>query len=610
MIQVSNLAKHFGGQTLFESVSFTLSSGNKIGLVGRNGSGKSTLFKILLGEEEADAGDILIPKNYTIGSLKQHIHFTYPTVREECASVLKGDEQFDTYKIEKMLFGLGFNSEDLDKNPLDFSGGYQIRINLIKALATNPSMLLLDEPTNYLDIVSMRWLKGFLKEFKGEVILITHDREFMDDVITHTMGVQRKGLKFLQGNSVKYYTKLEEEDEKYLKTKANLDKKRAELEDFIIRQKARASKAVMAQSKAKQLDKMGEMDELESEANLSFNFNYKKTPAKLLFEAKNLSFGYNPETQLFKNLSFSLEKGKCLGIIGKNGKGKSTLLNLLAGELPLQVGDIYFHPETTLAHFGQTNIQRLNEKNTIIDEIYNVDPLLGITKVRSICGTMMFSAQSAEKEIKILSGGERSRVMLGKIIATPANLLFLDEPTNHLDMQSIESLCEAIKSFEGSVILVTHSEMLLRKLAQQLVIFHHDRAEFFDGNYEEFLEKIGWEEEESIAPKKESESNRKESKKLRTAYVQERSAKLSPLKKEIEACEKKIIHLEAMVKNKNALLITYSQKNDIGELQKLTIELSSHEKELELLYEQFENLHMSHDEIFDFYEEKLKNLEN
>lgn len=610
MIQVSNLSKRFGGQTLFENINFTLSSGNKIGLVGRNGSGKSTLFKILLGEEEADEGEILIPKNYTIGSLKQHINFTYPTVREECASVLRGDEQFDIYKIEKMLFGLGFENDDLEKNPLSFSGGYQIRMNLVKALATNPSLLLLDEPTNYLDIVSMRWLKSFLKEFKGEVILITHDREFMDDVITHTMGIQRKGLKFLQGNSVKYYAKLEEEDEKYLKTKANLDKKRAELEDFITRQKARASKAVMAQSKAKQLDKMGEMEELESEASLSFNFNYKKTPAKLLFEAKNLSFGYNQAQPLFKNLSFSLEKGKCLGIIGKNGKGKSTLLNLLAGEFPLQEGNIYFHPETTLAHFGQTNIQRLNEKNTIIDEIYSVDPLLGIAKVRSICGTMMFSGQSAEKEIKILSGGERSRVMLGKIIATPANLLFLDEPTNHLDMQSIESLCEAIHFFEGSVILVTHSEMLLRKLAQQLVIFHHGHAEFFDGNYEEFLEKIGWEEEENSAPKKENESSRKEAKKLRTTYIQERSTQLSPLKKNIEACEKKIMHLEELMKTKNALLIQHSLNNDIGELQKLSIELSTHEKELERLYELFESLHVSHDEIFEAYEEKLKNLEN
>lgn len=608
MIQVTNLSKHFGAQTLFENISFTLSRGNKIGFVGRNGSGKSTLFKILLGEEEADSGDILIPKNYTIGALRQHIAFTHKTVREECASALQGDEAFDVYKIEKMLFGLGFSQEDLDKDPMSFSGGYQIRLNLVKLLATNPSLLLLDEPTNYLDIVSMRWLKTFLKEFKGEIILITHDRDFMDAVTTHTMGLRRKSLMIIEGNSEKYYAKLEEDDERYLKTKANLDKKRAELEDFVTRQKARASKAVMAQSKAKQLEKMGEMDDLEEEANLHFSFNYKKTPAKIVLDAQNIGFGYDPARPLFQNLSFKLEKGKCLAIIGKNGKGKSTLLNVLAGELPLQQGTLSFHPETAFAHFGQTNIQRLNLKNTIIDEIYEVDPLLGITRVRGICGGMMFSGKMAEKEINILSGGERSRVMLGKIIATPANLLFLDEPTNHLDMYSIDSLCEAIKEFEGSTILVTHSEMMLRELADALIVFHHDKAEFFEGTYDEFLEKMGWEEEIETAPKKVNTNDYNESKKLRTKLIQERSAKLSPLKKLIEQCEAKIMKLEEAIKTKNEALIAYSSSNDVGELGRVSKELKSDEEALETLYEQFESLHHSHDELFESYEEQLKNI--
>ena len=610
MIQVTNLSKHFGAQTLFENISFTLAHGNKIGFVGRNGSGKSTLFKILLGEEEADSGDILIPKNYTIGTLRQHIQFTHKTVREECASALLGDEAFDIYKIEKMLFGLGFSQEDLDKDPMSFSGGYQIRLNLVKLLATNPSLLLLDEPTNYLDIVSMRWLQNFLKEFKGEIILITHDREFMDAITTHTMGLRRKSLMMIEGNSHKYYAKLQEDDERYLKTKANLDKKRAELEDFVTRQKARASKAVMAQSKAKQLEKMGEMDDLEEEENLSFSFNYKKTPAKIVLDAKNIGFGYDPARPLFQNLSFKLEKGKCLAIIGKNGKGKSTLLNLLAGELPLQQGTLSFHPETAFAHFGQTNIQRLNLKNSIIDEIYEVDPLLGITRVRAICGGMMFSGKMAEKEISILSGGERSRVMLGKIIATPANLLFLDEPTNHLDMYSIDSLCDAIKNFEGSTILVTHSEMMLHKLADALIVFHHDKAEFFEGNYDEFLEKIGWEEESEIAPKKVTSNDYVESKKLRTKLIQERSSKLSPLKKQIEQCETKIMKLEEEIKKKNDALIACSSSNDVGELGRISKELKSDEETLEQLYEQFETLHVNHDTLFEAFEMQLKNIQN
>ena len=610
MIQITNLSKAYGGHVLFENISFSLNKGYKVGFVGRNGSGKSTLFKLLLGEEEHDSGDILIPKNYYLGALKQHIHFTHPSVREECASVLSGDEAYDTYKVEKMLFGLGFSHEDLDKDPLSFSGGYQIRINLVKLLATNPSMLLLDEPTNYLDIVSMRWLASFLKSFEGEVILITHDRDFMDAVTTHTMGLNRKSLMMVQGNSHKFYAKLAEDDERYLKTKANLDKKRAELEDFITRQKARASKAVMAQSKAKQLEKMGEMEELEAESTLEFDFNMKKTPAKIMLEAKELAFGYESSKPLFQNLSFTLHKGQCLAIIGKNGKGKSTLLNTIAGELTQQQGTLSMHPETTLAHFGQTNINRLNLKQSIMDEIYDVDPLLGITRVRGICGAMMFSGESAKKEISVLSGGERSRVMLGKIIATPANLLLLDEPTNHLDMYSIEALCDAIKRFEGSVILVTHSEMLLRSLATTLIIFHKDRAEFFQGTYDEFLEKIGWEEELENTPKKVVVTDYNASKKERTALIQERSAKLSPLKKNIDACEANIMRLEEQIKAKNEALIVHSNEGNVGELARISKELISEEKELEGLYERFETLHNEHDTLFEMYEAKLKNIQN
>jgi len=610
MINVSNLSKAYGAHVLFFNINFTLTRGNKVGFVGRNGSGKSTLFKLLLGEEESDEGDVFIPKNYRIGALKQHLSFSHKTVREECASVLRDDEAFDVYKVEKMLFGLGFTHEDLDKDPLSFSGGYQIRMNLVKLLATHPNLLLLDEPTNYLDIVSMRWLEGFLKSFEGEIILITHDRTFMDSVTTHTMGLNRKGLKFYEGNTHKFYAKLEEDDEQYLKTKANLDKKRAEMEDFITRQKARASKAVMAQSKAKQLEKMGEMDELETESSLEFDFNTKKTPAKILLNVKELSFGYDPNTPLFKDLDFNVYKGQCLAIIGKNGKGKSTLLNTIAGELLPQKGTLAWHPETTLAHFGQTNINRLNLKQSIMDEIYDVDPLLGITRVRGICGAMMFSGERAKKEIGILSGGERSRVMLGKIIATPANLLLLDEPTNHLDMYSIDALCDAIKRFDGSVILVTHSEMLLHRLADALIVFHKDKAEFFAGSYNDFLEKIGWEEECEVTPKKTVITDYNALKKERASLMQERSNTLSPLKKKIEACEANIMRLEVTIKAKNELLVLHSNESNIGELARLSKELLADESALETLYQSFETLHHEHDSLMETYENKLKNLQN
>ena len=610
MIQLTNLAKSFGGQTLFNDVNLKLSHGQKIGFVGRNGSGKSTLFKIILGEEDYDSGDVSIPKNYMIGTLKQHLVFTEKTVREECALVLPEDEQWNFYKIEKLLFGLGFTEEDLDKDPLSFSGGYQIRINLVKLLATEPNMLLLDEPTNYLDLPSLRWLRGFIKEFDGEVILITHDRDFMDSVSTHTMGVQRKGLRIVAGNSHKYYSTLEMEDETYEKTKANQDKKRKELEEFVARNKARASTAALAQSKQKELDKMDDMEDLHNDATLSFKFNYKETPAKVIFRADNLGFGYNPDEPLFQGITFAMEKGKRLAIIGKNGKGKSTLLNYIAGELPLQQGKLDFHPSTTFAHFGQTNIERLNVKATVVDEIASVSKDIGIPAARNIAGRMMFSGELGDKKIEVLSGGERSRVMLGKIIATPANLLFLDEPTNHLDMQSIDAHADAVDAFEGSLIMVTHSEMLLHRLADALIIFHKGGAEYFDGSYADFLEKIGWEEEAGTEPKKKKPKiNHKERKKLRKAVTQERNEIRKPYTKEIKLCEEKIEVLEADMAVKNEALEKASNSGDNDVIMELSKEVGLVQQEIDALFERLEIATEKDDEIVAEYDIKLEEID-
>lgn len=611
MIQLTNITKSFGGQILFNGLNLQMSKGQKIGLIGRNGTGKSTLFKIILGEESYDEGEVSIPKNYRIGTLRQHLEFTKSTVHEECAQVLSEDEQYNFYKIEKILFGLGFSAEDLDKDPMSFSGGYQIRINLAKLLATEPNMLLLDEPTNYLDILSLRWLKQFIREFDGEVILITHDREFMDSVTTHTMGIQRKGLYIVQGDTKKYYETLALQDETYEKTRLNQEKKRKELEDFIARNKARASTAALAQSKVKALEKMDEMESLENENSLSFDFNYKETPAKVVLRAEDLGFGHDANTPLFEHLSFTLENGKCLAIIGKNGKGKSTLLNYIAGELPKQQGDITFHPSTTIAHFGQTNIERLDTKNTIIDEISSVDKKLGIAQVRAICGTMMFSGDLAEKKIEVLSGGERSRVMLGKIIATPANLLLLDEPTNHLDMQSIDALCDAVESFGGAVIMVTHSEMLLRRLADALIVFHEGRAEYFDGSYDEFLEKIGWEEEEGMGKPQKSKPkiDKKERKLLRANLVQAKSKEISLYKKEMDICEAKIIKLEKQLEEYNQILVNATNNGNNSQIIEFSQFIPKINNEIEECFEKLEIATERFDEISAKYDVQLAELD-
>jgi len=539
MIELINISKSYPTGNLYTDLNLRLNQGDKVGLVGRNGTGKSTLFKLILGEEHYDTGEIKFPKGYRIGALKQYFDFTEKKLIDETALALSEENKYDIYKAEKMLFGLGFTEEDLEKDPKSFSGGYQIRINLAKLLLTEPNMLLLDEPTNYLDILSIRWLKAFLKTFQGEVILITHDRDFMDSVCTHTLGIVRRSALLIPGGTKKFYEQIQANEEHHEKQKIAQDKKRKDLEEFIAKNKARAATATLAQSKVKILEKMEVLEDINYDANLKFDFNYKESAAKFLLEVKDLSFGYTHDNILFKNISFALSRGETIGIIGKNGKGKSTLLNTIAGELEALSGSADFHPSCVFGHFGQTNISHLNKDNTIMDEIYSVNHKLPEAVIRSICGLMMFSGDNAKKKISLLSGGEKSRVMLGKIIAQDVNLLFLDEPTNHLDIDSIDALTNAIKAFKGSCMIVTHSEELLRAVCDRLIIFTNDGADYFNGTYDEFLEKGGWHDGQDEPKKKvaKPKRNKKEIRKLRSIIVAEKSKTTKPLKVEIEEIE-------------------------------------------------------------------------
>lgn len=495
MIQVSGLQKSFGDRTLFENGTFVINARERVGLVGRNGSGKSTLLKMILDEEHPDGGTISCPRGYKIGRLSQHLTFSEPTVLEEACLGLPLDERDEVYRGEIILGGLGFSEEDMAKNPTEFSGGFQIRINLARLLLSEPGLLLLDEPTNYLDIVSSRWLAETLRSWKKELLIITHDRSFMDAVTTHTMMIYRGNFKKIQGSTEKLYEAVAVEEEVYEKTRVAEDKKRREMEKFITRFRAQASKAALVQSRVKALDKMGVREELTDEDTLEFGFSYKPFYGKSPLEAKDLSFGYVDDCPLIQNLSLSVGKNDRIGIIGKNGRGKSTLLRLLAGELPLKTGSVNLSPNTVVGYFGQTNIDRLTGPSTVEDEIWRVHPSMSRTVIRAICGTMMFEGDDALKKINVLSGGERSRVLLGKILATPSNLLLLDEPTNHLDLDSVEALKEALKSYEGALVLVTHEEMLLRELCTRLVVFQGDVPYMLEGGYDYFLQKTGWEDE-------------------------------------------------------------------------------------------------------------------
>lgn len=539
MIQFDDVGLAYSGHPLFKNANFTLQKGERCGLVGRNGSGKSTLFRLVNGEIEPDQGNVSIPKNYRIGYLQQHIRFTEPTLIQEAALGLQEHEKEATYKAEKILFGLGFTEEDLEKAPGQFSGGYQLRLNLTKVLVSEPHCLLLDEPTNYLDIPSIRWLQNFLSRWTGEFILISHDRDFMDSVTTHTMGIHREKLKKIKGTTIDFFQQILMEEELHEKSRIKSEKKKAHLQSFVDRFGAKASKAALAQSKMKMIAREPVLEKLNAMSELSFGFQEAPFPGKKMVDARHLQFSYTEEP-LIEDFSLDIEKGERIAIIGKNGRGKSTLLRLLAKDLTPQQGTLEFSDNTKIGYFGQTHVDRLNGKHMIEEEIALANPDLNYTEIKGIAGAMMFSGDLSAKKISVLSGGEKSRVLLGKIVAQPCNLLLLDEPTHHLDIESIEALIDALEDFAGSVVIVTHSELILRRLVPDKVILCEEAQQtVFLGNYDEFLDKVGWGEKKKNAPQK-SPNVRKD----RADEVAKRAAALKPLHEQIQEWEQKLELLE------------------------------------------------------------------
>lgn len=567
MIQIQNIKKEFGEQTIFNDASLLIASQERVGIVGKNGSGKSTLFKILLNEEHLDGGNIQIPKNYSLGHLSQHLHFEKDTVYEEACSILKPNEDgwLDTHSVEAILFGLGFNQESLNISPTLLSGGFQIRLNLAKVLAAEPNILLLDEPTNYLDIVSTRWLARFLRGWKGELLLITHDKKFMDSVCTHTAAIYQNKFRKIQGSVDKLLETIATEEEVALRTAENDAKKREQLEKVIERFRFKASKAAMVQSKIKAVEKLSNTETPTNTPTLDFSFTEASFPGKRLSKIENLSFAYEKGKDLISNLSLEIFKGDKIAVIGPNGRGKTTLLNLLASELQPTQGEISLNPNVKINYFGQTNINRLNLDNTVEEEIQSALKDFTRGKARTLAGLMMFSGDAAMKKIRVLSGGERSRVLLAKILATECNCLLLDEPTNHLDMDSIESLLEALETFSGTAIVVSHDEALLHAFAQRLVVFDGGECFVFNGTYKEFLETVGWKEEKEISeftPEKKQTHKPKEDRKARADYVAMRSKLLKPLEQKIKKLEEAIQNSENLAKQLEESLVTLSQEND------------------------------------------------
>ena len=619
MIRVENLTKSFGDHVLFDGIGFSVNQKQRVGLVGQNGHGKTTLFRMVAGEELPDSGSIVISKNYRIIYVRQHLEFTADTALNEGIRALPEQEKDHYWKVEKILAGLGFSKQDFDRHPAEFSGGLQVRLNLVKALVAEPDLLLLDEPTNFLDITSIRWVEQFLGNWPHELMLITHDRSFMDKVVTHTMGIHRRRVRKITGDTTKYYNQIAQDEEVYEKTRINDERRRKEIQQFITHFRAKARLANLVQSRIKTLKKMEKKDKLEEFKLLDFSFRSSPFPGKQTLTCRNLYFAYDEQKPLIKGFSITIGAGERVCVVGKNGKGKTTLLKLIAGKLAPDSGQTAYHPAIIKGFFEQTNIKSLVDTRTVEEEILYSHSDIDRQRARNICGAMMFSGDEALKKISVLSGGEKSRVMLGKLLATPVNLLLLDEPTNHLDMESCDALLAAIDLFEGTVIMVTHNEMFLHTLAEKLIVFQNDEIDVFDGRYQEFLDKGGWQDEKPAESKDRSQAapkstharqTKKELRRQRSEIITRRSKTVRPLEKHITRLENDIESNEVELERLNNYMQQASRDQDGTRINELSQSIHACQSAIDKLFDELVKVTDEFETQNAVFDGELKQLES
>jgi ATP-binding cassette subfamily F protein 3 len=620
MIAAENLSKRYGEQSLFESIAFKINRRERVGLVGRNGHGKTTLFRMIVGLEEPDEGSIMIPRHYRIGYVRQEIDFAAETVFQEALRALPADARDQGWRVEKILAGLGFGPRDLEKSPAELSGGYQVRLNLTKVLLADYNMLLLDEPNNYLDIVSIRWLERYLIAWPGELMLITHDRDFMDKVVTHTLAIHRQKVRKIEGGTSKLYDQIAQDEETYEKTRVNDERKRTAIQEFIDRFHASAQLTGLVQSRKKTLAKWDKKEKLVKLRSLEFEFAYKPFTGKYVLGIEDLSFGYEPDRPLIKRFGLSIGAQDRVFVIGKNGRGKTTLLKLLAGALAPQEGGVASPTAVVPGYFEQTNVLTLNEGSTVLEEISSVDQGMEPARARHLSGVMMFEGNAALKKIAVLSGGEKSRVLLGKLIATPLNLLLLDEPTNHLDLESSDALLAALDNFPGAVIMVTHNEMFLHALAERLIVFQDDGISVFEGSYERFLEQVGWQGEEIRPRAKEDEAgagpsapaplppSRKELRKMRSEVITEKSRTLKPLETRMAGLEAAIETAEAELTCWNRELVEAARAKASAKIVELSKAVHQRRKDVDTYLNELEPLLKAYETLKGEFDRKLEEL--
>lgn len=629
MLQATNLSIIFGSRVIFDNVTFTFQQRDRIGLVGRNGAGKSTLLKTINGEISPQEGSISKPNGYTIGFLKQEIRGqNEPTVWLEAQSAFKEinylqeelekiqhqletrtDYDTDDYmnlsqlfcdlndrlvhldiddkdkKTELVLLGLGYKREDFEKAPATFSGGWAMRLELAKLLLQNPDLLMLDEPTNHLDIESIIWLEGFFQRYEGAIVLVSHDKSFLDNVCNKTIELELGKMYEYKANYSKYLILKEERREKQLQTHKNQQDQIKQIERNIERFKAKASKASMAQSLVKKLDKM-EIVEVEQDdvRSMRFSFPMGQQSGKVVVKATNLAKSYG-EKQVFHDVNLEIERGDKVAFIGKNGMGKTTMAKIIAKEIEYNSGELIIGHNVNIAFFAQHHAEQLPKELTILQYMEDTAPNEIRAQVRNILGAFMFSGDDATKRISVLSGGERARVCLAHLLLNPSNVLILDEPTNHLDLRAKDVLKDAIAKYPGTVIVVSHDRDFLSGMTNKVFEFNDGVVKEYTGDVNDFFEerRLANFREVELSPQQNVKVNQESKVKNQDNQIQDKKIKnqLAKLEEDISIKEFDIKKIEEKIE-------TLSEDGKYDE--QIILQLGKAKEELEKLMQDWENL--------------------
>src|ERR1700716_3111084 len=529
MIQLSSAGKRFGHKLLFENADWLITSHDRVGLVGANGTGKSTLMKILAGLDTFDYGSLIVAKGTTAGYLPQDgLSLSGRTVFAECMSVfdkLRAMEQEletlthsmaeldhtsaeysdvadryhriehefrtrDGYSIEaevgRVLMGLGFRKEDWERRAGEVSGGWEVRLALANLLLQQPNLLLLDEPTNHLDLEARNWLEDYLRNYPHSLLLISHDRYFLDVTVNKIVEIWNKRLWFYTGNYDKYVTQKTQRNEQLQAAYRNQRDRIEQLEVFINRFRYQATKAKQVQSRIKELEKIERIEIPPEEKTIHFSFPQPKPSGRIVAEFNGVAKSYG-EKEVFRDVSFMIDRGDRIALVGVNGAGKSTLIKLLAGSEPLTGGEFRLGHNVQADYFAQDQYKELNPDARMIDDLGDASPRSTLTELRSLLGCFLFSDDDVFKKIGVLAGGERGRYALLRLLLHPANFLLLDEPTNHLDLRAKDVLLEALMKYTGTVVFVSHDRYFIDKLAARVFEIGYGKVEIYPGNYEDYL---------------------------------------------------------------------------------------------------------------------------